>query len=121
MTVLSPESMRSPLIVGHRGSSAHAPENTFAALRRAIADGAGGVEFDVRLARDGVPVVFHDATLKRIAGRRERISELPSTELAGIDAGSWFNRKYPSRARAEFADERIRTLKEVLNLLSDFP
>src|SRR2546427_1676999 len=49
-----------PLIIGHRGASAVAPENTLAAFARAFADGADGIELDVRLARDGVPVVMHD-------------------------------------------------------------
>ena len=54
-----------PLIIGHRGASAVAPENTMAAFREAIAVGADGIEFDVRLTRDGVPVVIHDSTLRR--------------------------------------------------------
>ena len=54
-----------PLIIGHRGASAIAPENTLAAFKRAIQDGADGIEFDVRLSQDGVPVVIHDATLAR--------------------------------------------------------
>ncbi|MDQ3819478.1 MAG: glycerophosphodiester phosphodiesterase, partial [Acidobacteriota bacterium] len=52
-----------PLIIGHRGAAAVAPENTLASFERALRDGADGIEFDVRLARDGVPVVIHDATL----------------------------------------------------------
>ena len=59
-----------PLIIAHRGASKHAPENTFAAFRRAIDAGADGIELDVRLAKDGVAVVFHDSSLKRIAGRK---------------------------------------------------
>ena len=47
--------MQSPLIIGHRGASAHAPENTMAAFRLAMAVGADGIEFDVRLSRDGIP------------------------------------------------------------------
>ncbi len=48
-----------PLIIAHRGSSARAPENTFAAFRQAISDGADGIEFDVRLAKNDDVVVFH--------------------------------------------------------------
>ncbi|MDQ3754751.1 MAG: glycerophosphodiester phosphodiesterase, partial [Acidobacteriota bacterium] len=59
--------MTPPLIIGHRGASAVAPENTLGAFARALDDGADGIEFDVRLARDGVPIVIHDATLKRTA------------------------------------------------------
>ncbi|MEP7211635.1 MAG: glycerophosphodiester phosphodiesterase family protein [Acidobacteriota bacterium] len=109
-----------PLIIAHRGASAHAPENTFAAFQEAIDVGADGIEFDVRLSRDGVPVVFHDEDLKRIAGRAEKISDLTAAELAEIDIGSWFNRAFPHRSRSEFSNERIKTLAETLGFLSGF-
>ncbi|HEX8160266.1 MAG TPA: glycerophosphodiester phosphodiesterase family protein [Pyrinomonadaceae bacterium] len=106
---------RAPLVIAHRGASAHAPENTLAAFSRAFGDGADGLEFDVRLARDGVPVVAHDATLKRTAGRKVEIASLSSSALAGIDVGSWFNRRRPARARGEYALERVPTLARVLD------
>lgn len=64
------------LIYGHRGASAHAVENTLEAFRRARADGADGIELDVRLDGDGEVVVFHDETLRRLAGRTERVSSI---------------------------------------------
>ncbi|HEY0079452.1 MAG TPA: glycerophosphodiester phosphodiesterase family protein [Pyrinomonadaceae bacterium] len=103
-----------PLIIAHRGASAHAPENTLAAFARAFDDGADGLEFDVRLARDGVPVVIHDATLERTASRRLRVSALTSVELGTTDVGTWFNRRYPARARADFSAECVPTLEQVL-------
>jgi glycerophosphoryl diester phosphodiesterase len=106
---------REPLIIAHRGASTLAPENTLAAFRRALDDGADGFEFDVRLASDGVPVVIHDATLKRTAGRKGEIASLSSSALAGIDVGSWFNRRRPAHARQEYALERIPTLARVLD------
>ncbi|HWQ00281.1 MAG TPA: glycerophosphodiester phosphodiesterase family protein, partial [Vicinamibacterales bacterium] len=54
-----------PRVFAHRGGAALAPENTIAAFDRGLACGADGLELDVRLARDGVPVVIHDATLDR--------------------------------------------------------
>ena len=107
-----------PLIIAHRGASAYAPENTFAAFSEAISCGVDGIEFDVRLASDGVPVVFHDEDLKRLAGRPERISDVTSSELAAVDAGTWFNRTFPERAQSRFSDERIRTLAETLELVA---
>lgn len=104
---------RLPLVIGHRGASAHAPENTLAAFRRALEDGADGLEFDVRLARDRVPVVIHDADLRRTALRDGLVRLHTSVELAGIDAGTWFNRRYPAHARDEYARERVPTLSEV--------
>ncbi|MBV9957612.1 MAG: glycerophosphodiester phosphodiesterase, partial [Acidobacteria bacterium] len=91
------EQRPSLLIIGHRGASAAAPENTLVAFERAMADGADGVEFDVQLARDGVPVVIHDATLRRTGLKEGLIAELSSNELARTDVGTWFNRRFPAR------------------------
>lgn len=60
--------MASPLIIAHRGASAERPENTLAAFRRAVALEADGIELDVQVTRDGVPVVFHDTSLRRLTG-----------------------------------------------------
>ncbi len=91
-----------------------------AALRLAIDLGADGVEFDVRLARDGVPVVIHDATLKRTAARPEQVCDLTSEELRRIDVGSWFNRRFPKQADLRFARETIPTLASALSLCESF-
>jgi len=107
-----------PLVVGHRGASAHAPENTLAAFERAHRDGADGIEFDVRLAADRVPVVIHDATLRRTALRPGAVSSHTFAELARLDAGTWFNRRRPARAREEFSREGVPTLAETLRLFA---
>jgi glycerophosphoryl diester phosphodiesterase len=70
-----------PRLYGHRGASALATENTLAAFRRAVADGADGVELDVQCCRSGEVVVFHDDDLGRLAGRPERIDALPLSTL----------------------------------------
>ncbi len=110
---------RSPLIIGHRGASAHSPENTLAAFQMAIDVGADGIEFDVRLAKDGVPVVIHDAELERTGREPGLVSELTSAELSKVDVGSWFNQKFPKRAKPEFRNERIPSLAQVLELCKD--
>jgi glycerophosphoryl diester phosphodiesterase len=79
-----------PLIIGHRGASASAPENTLAAFSRALADGADGVEFDVRLSRDRVPVVIHDASLKRTGKVDRLVADLSISELQQHDVCRWF-------------------------------
>lgn len=99
---------RTPLIVAHRGSSAAAPENTIAAFRRAVEDGADALELDIRLSSDGEIVVFHDSTLRRIARQRGYVHELPLSRLKSLSAGAWFHRK--------FSGEQIPTLAEVLDL-----
>jgi len=76
--------MREPLIIGHRGASVVALENTMPAFAAAIAAGADGIEFDVRLSSDGVPVIIHDDTLTRTHGVRRRVAELTVDELRGF-------------------------------------
>jgi glycerophosphoryl diester phosphodiesterase len=73
--------MREPLIIGHRGASAVAPENTVSAFRSAILAGADGIEFDVRLSSDGAPVIIHDDTLYRTHGLRKRVADMTGDEL----------------------------------------
>lgn len=75
--------MREPLIIGHRGASAVALENTIPAFAAAIAAGADGIEFDVRLSSDGVPVIIHDDTLTRTHRVRKGVAELTAQELQG--------------------------------------
>jgi len=110
-----------PLIIAHRGASKHAPENTFAAFKRAVDAGADGIELDVRLAKDGVAVVFHDSSLKRIAGRKGKISHFTSTELGSIDVGSWFNRNTPKLADPSYKLEGVPSLEQTLAFLNSFP
>jgi glycerophosphoryl diester phosphodiesterase len=108
-----------PLIIGHRGSSAVAPENTIAAFDRTRRDGADGFEFDVRLAGDGNPVVIHDSTLERTARRSGTVAQLASAELRQIDVGSWFNHRHPHAAKPEYAAETVPTLEQVFDLVQD--
>lgn len=91
------------LIYAHRGSSWARPENTLAAFRQAIADGAGGVELDVRATADRVPVVLHDRDLARTTDGRGAVDALPLEAARLLDAG---------------AGERVPTLDEVLGLLA---
>lgn len=111
---------KKPLIIGHRGASALAPENTFASFKKALDGGADGIEFDVRLAGDGRAVVIHDATLKRTGGINRRVSEMTSAELAGIDVGSWFNDGKKGPHGWDFSDQAVPSLEGVLKFLQDF-
>ncbi len=106
-----------PLIIGHRGASAHAPENTLAAFQMALDAGADGVEFDVQMSKDGVPMVIHDTNLERTGLRCEKVADLTAKELGKISVGSWFNAKFPNKALPQFADETIPTLAQVLKLV----
>jgi glycerophosphoryl diester phosphodiesterase len=111
---------KSPLIIGHRGASALAPENTLAAFARALRDGAAGIELDVRLSQDGVPVVIHDATL-RSRLRRKFVSRMTALQLGRTDVGSWFNRRHRDLARLEYTRQTIPTLDDVFALIANQP
>jgi glycerophosphoryl diester phosphodiesterase len=69
------------LVIAHRGASAEKPENTLAAFRRALALGVDGIELDVQVTCDGVPVVFHDFTLRRLTGQPGRLVDKKWVDL----------------------------------------
>lgn len=96
-------------IIGHRGASGHAPENTEAALAAGLRAGAGVIEVDVQFAADGVPVVFHDRGLERMAGVRGRIRDQTARELSGYDVGF--------KSGDDFRGLRILTLEEAASLV----
>lgn len=110
---------KSPLIIGHRGASALAPENTLAAFARAFDDGADGIELDVRLARDGVPVVIHNASLSHARRRKTRVAQMTSEKLSQIDVGSSFNRRHPRLARVQYMKQTVPTLDDVFSLMAN--
>ena len=103
--------LRIPTIIGHRGARTNAPENTLAGLRRAHEEGATWVEFDVKLTRDGVPVLIHDETIDRTTDARGAVREMALDELARVDAGC------PAVFGDRFRGERIPTLEDSLALL----
>ncbi|MGC5362794.1 glycerophosphodiester phosphodiesterase [Streptomyces sp. DT24] len=73
--------------VGHRGDPYRARENTLPSIRSALERGADAVEIDVRVTRDGVPVLLHDATLERLWGHDIRLDRLPHQELTRLTRG----------------------------------
>src|SRR5919112_42952 len=80
-----------PVNLAHRGASALVPENTIEAFRLAVEAGAGGLELDVHMTRDGHIVVIHDATVDRTTNGTGAISEMTLAELRGPDAGYNFS------------------------------
>lgn len=96
---------RNTLVLGHRGASADAPMNTLAAFKLAIEQGADGVELDVHLSKDNVPVVIHDASVDATTDGRGTVADMELGSLKSLDAGGWFGSK--------FTGERIPTLSEV--------
>jgi glycerophosphoryl diester phosphodiesterase len=102
---------RKPLVIGHRGASGNAPENTLASFEMALLHGAEGIELDVHLSKDGDIIVCHDATIDRTTNGTGWIHELTTTEIQSFDAGSWFSKS--------FQDQRIPLLGEVFDLVPE--
>lgn len=106
---IAPRARRGPLVLGHRGASAEAPENTLAAFRLAMAQGADGVELDVWRCATGEVVVGHDEDTLRVSGVDLRVPDAPLAELRALDVGAW-------KGEA-FRGERMPLLAEVLEAL----
>ena len=94
-----------PLVLGHRGDCAHAPENTIAAFRQALEAGADGIELDARLTRDKMVMVLHDVGVDRVSNGHGRLAGMTQAEVEQLDAGASFDRR--------FAGEQIPTLQKV--------
>lgn len=92
------------VVYGHRGAAAEFPENTLAGFRRALELGIEGIELDVHLSKDGVPVIIHDETLDRTTSGEGAVADFTVDELRGLDAGD---------------GEYVPTLAEVLDLVGD--
>ena len=92
--------------IAHRGASAYAPENTYAAFDKALELGASHVEFDLHFSRDGHVVIIHDDTLERTTNGAGAVAEHTLAELQALDAGAWF--------APDFAGERIPTFGGML-------
>jgi glycerophosphoryl diester phosphodiesterase len=97
-----------PQVIAHRGHSAQAPENTRPAIESAIDIGVDMLEVDVRLTKDSVPILIHSGRLEDTTTGRGLVTDHTWEEIQRLDAGVW---KGP-----EFADERVLSLDEVLDL-----
>jgi len=101
------------IVIAHRGNRARAPENTLSSLRQAVELGADALEFDVRMSRDGVPVLMHDPTVDRTTNGSGMVSAMSFDELRALDAA----------ARSPYRIERltIPSLEEALDTFRDVP
>lgn len=103
------KSAHKPLIIAHRGASAHAPENTLPAFRLALEHGADGIELDVMLSQDQKLIVIHDVTLERTTNGTGKVPDFNADELRQLDAGLWFSEA--------FQNTRLPLLEEVFEQL----
>lgn len=98
---------RKVIVTAHRGASGLAPENTMAAMSKAMEIGAEYAELDVQEIADGSLILFHDKTLNRSTNSTGNIWEMRLEDLQGVDAGSWYDEKYRG--------EPIPTLEAVID------
>jgi glycerophosphoryl diester phosphodiesterase len=95
-----------PWCIAHRGARDEAPENTRSAFAHALRYPVDGIELDVQMSCDGLCVIYHDATLRRVAGQRQRVADLTGPQLAALDWGRWFH--------PDFSGEPLLTLEATL-------
>lgn len=100
---------KAPKIIGHRGACATAPENTLESLHTAADMGAEWVEIDVKLTKDGVPILFHDDTLERTTNGSGPVADTLYEDIQNLDAGNWFGHS--------FTGSKIPTLEEALDVM----
>jgi glycerophosphoryl diester phosphodiesterase len=113
-----------PAIIAHRGASYLAPEETAPAYLLARELGVDYLELDLQRTKDGVLIAVHDDDLRRTTniaevfpGREmDTVDQFTFAELQRLDAGSWFNRRFPERARASFQNIRMLRLEEVMSI-----
>lgn len=101
--------MKLPKIIGHRGACGYAPENTLESIQAAADLGCAWVELDVKLTRDGVPVIFHDDTLERTTNGSGKMADILYADLQALEAGSWYGES--------FSGIKIPTLEEAIDVL----
>lgn len=102
-------------LVAHRGYPVHYPENSLVGMRAVLEAGARFVELDVQVSRDGHPVVAHDHSLRRVAGRWLKVTRVTLAELGAVAPGE------RARFGDVFHDVRIPTLSEMLTLIDGYP
>jgi glycerophosphoryl diester phosphodiesterase len=103
-------------VLGHRGASADAPENTLAAFREALAQGADGVELDVWRCATGEVVVIHDERTGRVAGADLGVPDAPFAALRALDVGAWKDERYRGEGIPLLADVLEALPGAVLNV-----
>lgn len=104
-----------PRLVAHRGHAQRFPENSLSGIRDALHCGADDIEVDIQLTRDGVPVLYHDASLARVSGVSGSILDLTAAEAYPLPAGE------SARFADRFAEVRITPLTAVCTILEEHP
>lgn len=101
------------LNVSHRGASGHAPEHTITSYKMGEKMHGDYIEVDLQMTKDGELIAMHDETLDRTTNGTGQVKDYTLEEIKQLDAGSWFNQKYPEKAKAEYEGLKVPTLEEV--------
>ncbi|WP_057765938.1 glycerophosphodiester phosphodiesterase [Cytobacillus praedii] len=103
------------IVIGHRGASTYAPEHTLVSYELARELGADYIEIDLQMTKDGVLVAMHDQTVDRTTNGVGRVDSHSLEQLKRLDAGSWFNKKFPLHANPSYEFLTVPTLEEVFS------
>jgi glycerophosphoryl diester phosphodiesterase len=101
------------LNVAHRGASGYAPEHTLTSYKMGEQMHGDYIEIDLQMTKDGQLIAMHDETLDRTTNGTGQVKDHTLAEIKQLDAGSWFNEKYPHMAKPEYAGLKVPTLDEV--------
>lgn len=109
------EAKQTKTVIAHRGASGYAPEHTFASYDMSHYQmKADYIEIDLQMTKDHQLVAMHDETVDRTTNGSGRVGDMTLTQIKALDAGSWFNEKYPTLAKEEYVGLKVPTLKQIL-------
>ncbi|MGE6203933.1 glycerophosphodiester phosphodiesterase [Guptibacillus hwajinpoensis] len=102
------------LNVAHRGASGHAPEHTLASYKLGDEMKGDYIEIDLQMTKDGKLIAMHDESVDRTTNGTGLVKDYTLEQLKDLDAGSWFNEKYPEKANPAYEGLQVPTLEQVL-------
>ncbi|MCM3732925.1 glycerophosphodiester phosphodiesterase [Fictibacillus nanhaiensis] len=112
-SAIAAEKEKDILNVAHRGASGHAPEHTLTSYKMGEKMHGDYIEVDLQMTKDGELIAMHDETLDRTTNGTGLVKDYTLKEIKDLDAGSWFNEKYPEKANPEYNGLKVPTLEEV--------
>lgn len=102
------------LNVAHRGASGHAPEHTLPGYKLGEEMKGDYIEIDLQMTKDGTLIAMHDEKVDRTTNGTGSVKDFTLDEIKQLDAGSWFNEKYPDKAKPEYEGLTVPTLEEII-------
>ena len=112
-TAMAKEKHKDIVNVSHRGASGYAPEHTITSYQMGDKMHGDYIEVDLQMTKDGKLIAMHDETVDRTTDGTGLVKDYTLEQIKQLDAGSWFNEKYPQYANSEYAGLKVPTLEEV--------